>query len=194
MKGRRPIRRGSLVILTKPADFNRPSEQSVLDSQTSGSTGQPTRVSFGFEFFEQWAIAGLVTQDLLTTANRPTAQWRDDGPSRMLRSARTGALPDKSFTTARFRWTAEGIRSLILSNFTLVAVRLAGYPIHKSRFVPRDQPLPVVRWLGEKASSGTPAAIACAPSLAIRVCAYAKEHGFDLTGTQFQLSGEPYTA
>ncbi len=192
MKGRRPIERGSMVISTKPADFDSPVGHAVVEGQTSGSTGQPSQANYSFQFLYERTAAESFRRGARVAENRPEAIWRRMEPAWLLYQAKFARQGDKHFTPARFRWTVEGVREQVLQGFTLAAARLFGCPI-KLEFVPRSQPLPVVRWLAEMVAHGTPAALSCAPSLAIRVCTYAKEHGFDLPGTLFVLGGEPYT-
>lgn len=163
----------------------------MVRTETSGSTGEPTRLSSSFRFLEKRALTRLFRNSLFGDEERPRGQWRAAGQSASLSKSETTS--EKRFTTNRFRWSAEGVRSLILGNVTIAISYLSGRPVHRPQFVPRDQPLPVVKWLAANVARGTPALLACASSLAIRVCAYAKEHGFDLSGTLFEVGGEPFT-
>jgi len=182
LKGRRPIKRGALEFIVRASDFNSPFIQEVMHGRSSGSTGRPTRASFGFQYLEYQA-ASFVIDRAAHAGNRPMARWSVGSPSADLSRVKSGEKMERYFSTNGFRWTAEGVRAAIVNNSTLLAARLYGHPISRPEFVPRGDVLPVVRWLVEKVAEGSPAALGCSPSLAIRSCLFAREHGFDISGT-----------
>jgi len=192
-KGRKPIRRGDLVIETDPTDFNNPLLKPIGDKTTSGSTGRPTPVLTDFRDLE--ARASYVHfSHLALIGSRPFAQWKVGSSTGTLILVKIGRSPERVFSTIAFRWTFEGVRAAILSELTLLAAKLYGRPIPRPVVVARDEVAPVVRWLAEKTAQGMPAAVDCGASLAVRACIYAREHGLDISGTLFIVSGEPYTS
>jgi hypothetical protein len=59
--------------------------------------------------------------------------------------------------------------------------------------VRRDSVGKIVDWLEAKTSEGRPATFSCSVSAAVRICLAAKENGMDISGTLFQIGGEPFT-
>jgi hypothetical protein len=50
----------------------------------------------------------------------------------------------------------------------------------------------IARWLAAAKAEGTPAALMCTPSSAVRVCWAALDDGLDIAQTLFIFGGEPY--
>ena len=61
-KGRQPIKRGELSFETSAAEFDNPLVKPVGEKRTSGSTGQPTRIPFDFQYMEYKSAFSLLTR------------------------------------------------------------------------------------------------------------------------------------
>jgi hypothetical protein len=192
-KGRVPVRRPGLEFRAKPADFDNPlANEGLLESSSSGSTGAPVRVGVPLDRVGFRAAETLLLENG-GALGRPLAPWKDGSVRSLLRYAKVGLQPERQFTSVGFRWNREGLRYLVLVNATLLATRLAGFPLPRPEVVPVNEAARVVRWLARKSAAGAPAVMPCPMSRAVRICAVAEELGLDLTGTLFLIGGEPFT-
>jgi hypothetical protein len=85
----------------------------------------------------------------------------------------------------RYRWSEPIFR---------LGSALAGVPLPRQQFVPIEQPLPVVGWMSAVLGAGRVPHLWTFVSPAVRLCQAALEHGIDIRGSQFTLTGEPVTA
>lgn len=191
-KGREPVRRGTLEFTTSISDLSSRNTRPVMEYQSSGSTGEATRFQYDFQGLTGW-MGSHILSHLALREHRPMAAWEVGSLTRPLFLAKASSPLEKYFSTNGFRWTAEGFRTAVLNNYTLLVARLSGRPTPRPEYATRAHPLPVVRWLAEKVEEGTPALFRCSASLGARTCLFAAEHGFDISGTLFLLQGEPYT-
>jgi hypothetical protein len=195
-KGREPIRRGGLEIVTQRSDFDNPLLVSHYQAQSSGSRGTPSRGLINFDVITHEAAHLACLLDRLGLGDRPVAIWRAalfDGLKTSLRYVKIGKRLERWFTQGRVTWNAEGVRRAYLLNVARLASRLLGQPLPRPDFVPRGEVLTVTRWLADNVRAGTPAILETNPSPAVRVCQAALEHDLDIRGTFLHIVGEPYT-
>ena len=194
LKGRTPVRRTGLEFKTSPKDFDNPlGNESAVNTVSSGATGDPVRIGVPLEVIGYRAAETLFI-DNADVVGRPWATWKDASIKSLLRYAKIGMPPVKVFSTVGFRWNREGLQYIVLLYVTLLASRLAGQPIPRPEVVPTNQAVRVARWLAKKVSEGTPAVLSGRMTTAVRICLAAEQHGLDIRGTLFQMSGEPFTA
>jgi hypothetical protein len=93
--------------------------------------------------------------------------------------------PNSPSIPARYRWSARLVCWLS---------RAARRPIPSPRYVPIEDPAPILRWMTGILRSGEVPLLQTFTSSAVRVCQAAREAGVDLRGVQFTLGGEPVTA
>ncbi len=192
-KGRQPVRREGLEFEVRATDFDNPFLQPFFEAQTSGSRRGPARIEIDVDTMiaESVYIPWLI--GVGDYPGRPVASWSAGISTLRFLLVKVGRPLAKDFVTIRFRWTAESVRRAIFTYATIGAGRLFGKRLVKPEYTPRDDALRVARWLAQQSASGTPAVLNANPSLAVRLCLAAKEHGQRLDGTTLSLSGEPYT-
>lgn len=195
---RRPIVRGSLTLAPGPEDFDNPLARGPRLTATGGSRGTARPVRMDPRHLEQRAVATLLTLEAHGLAGRPLALWRPVPPghagiANALGYARCGAPLDRWFTqfpltVDRRHWRHTGLTLLALRGS-----RRAGVPIPRPEHVPLDRAEVVARWLAGCRAGGAPGFVNLPASSAVRVCRAALAEGLDVSGTVFQVGGEPLT-
>jgi hypothetical protein len=198
-KGRKPIRRGTLEISVRSRDFSNPLLARHYEAQTSGSRGVARRVPIDLDLLVQESAHIYEFMTGLNLCDRPIACWRAvppdvTGMKFVLRHAKMGKSAEFWFAQNRFDRSLAGVQFVVFTAYTVLAARLMGTPIPRPTFVPRDEVGRIVRWLAEWKRRGTPVMFDTNASSAVRICTWAREHRFDLTGTFFRVAGEPLTA
>ncbi len=197
-KGRRPIRRGSLEIVTRAEDFDNPLGGPGISATSGGSRSRGTRLNVDLAHFARDALYIALERDMHGLAGRPTAMWRPPLPwgaglKTMICSARAGILYDRWFAQQVTRFDRHGWKYAATTMATVVTSRLAGRRIPMPEEVPLDRADIVARWLAERREGGLPGMLCCAPSAAVRVCLAAGELGLDIAGSVLLCGGEPLT-
>jgi hypothetical protein len=197
-KGRKPIRRGSLVLEVRDVDFDNPGTRYVMTSSSSGSRGPARRTKYDFAYMEDGAVLSAITSQVQGRDGRPSAIWRPVPPGGGLRSmvnhVKRGEPIDRWFTQVPLRFTPKLAREYLLTRYTIAASRRLGSPIPEPEYVPLDRAIVIARWLAEQTAKGTPAHFSAFAGSGVRVCLAAKEAGLDISGTSFRFGGEPLTA
>jgi hypothetical protein len=144
--------------------------------------------------FEERRVNQLLVFDAYRAFGWRHALWGIPGGSavlRLLRYAGIGCPPARWFSPVdvthlhpRYRWSARILKW---------GARLAGVRLPGPEHVPLDDVLPIARWMHEVARTGRRPHFHGSPSSAVRVCLAALEHGLDVTGACFTVSGEPFT-
>jgi hypothetical protein len=194
LKGRRPVVRGSTILSIHPDLLRNPLTGPHLSVRSSGSRSMGTLVIVDLALFEERRVNQALVFDAYGAFGWRHALWGAPGGGavlRLLRYAGSGCPPVRWFSPvditrvhARYRWSAR-----ILS----WGARVAGVRMPAPEHVPLDDVLPIARWMHEVVRSGVPAHFHGSPSAAVRVCLAALEHGLDVTGAHFTVSGEPLT-
>jgi hypothetical protein len=194
-KGRVPLRRGSATYDDEQVAVSaaRPG-QPAFGSGASGGTVRPVPLSCSFE-------SDLAVDVCAYLAARGLDQrwrhgfWEVPGGSSLrhrLWLARVGPrlevwfsqVDPASITESRYRWSE---RLLGLGS------RLIGAPLPRARFVPVDDPGPIVHWIDSQLRSGAVPHLWTFVSSAARVCQVAASMGVELRGAQLTANGEPIT-
>jgi hypothetical protein len=197
LKGRRPLRRGSLEIAVEPADFDNPLLLASYEARSGGSRGAGTRVLvdldlLAFEAAHQSLFAAEFALD-----DCIAAQWRPVPPgiagiNNALRSARIGQPLARWFSQTDPA-LAGGADGLLLQSLLAIG-RWRGGVIPAPVHVPVSDAATVARWLaGVRASGRRPLLDGTASGL-VRVCVAAVEGGLDISGSMLRSGGEPLTA
>lgn len=198
LKGRRPLRRGSLELAVASEDFDNPGLRHVLVGSTSGSRGPARRTRIDFRHLEDNAVYVPLSLHVHGLAGRPYAIWRPVPPGQAglgsaLSHAKAGKATDRWFSQYPLVLTPKRAREYAFTRVALRASRRAGVPIPRPEHVPLDRADVVARWLAEQAARGTPALLTVPGSSGVRVCLAAERAGLDISGTVFRFGGEPLT-
>ena len=194
MKGRRPLRRGSLEIETRADDFDNPLLAPAYTASSGGSRGAGTRVLVDLDLLAYEAAHQSLFAEREGLTACVAAQWRPVPPgiagiNNALRSARIGQPLARWFTQSDPRRLEPGDALLLR-----VLVRAGrGGAIPAPEHVPVEDARTVARWLaGVVARGATPLLDSTASGL-VRVCAAARDAGLDVAGARLRFGGEPLT-
>jgi hypothetical protein len=195
LKGRAPIVRDGVELAADATRFDSPDVRAGLVVATSGSTGTPTRTQLDLHHIAQQAkhmLLGYHMQDLL---DAPAALWRgmlpdSSGVGNILRHAHMGKPMDRFFVTSRVAENRPAWLYTLLTYLLPVLGRLHGEPFPWPRYVPLDDPLPIVRWLQTALAARGKALVRTGVSKAVRISLEAQARHVDLTGAVFFGAGE----
>jgi len=197
LKGRRPLRRGSLEIATTPGDFDNPLLAASYEARSGGSRGAGTRVLVDLDLLAYEAAHQALFAAEFALDGCVAAQWRPVPPgiagiNNALRSARIGQPLARWFSqTDPAR--AAAADALLLRYLVRVGGMRGGVvpaPVH----VPVDEAATVARWLAGTRASGRRALLDSTASGLVRVCSAAAAAGLDVSGAMLRFGGEPFTA
>lgn len=195
-KGRQPAVRGSSVVHVDPRHLRNPWLTTHFEGATSGSRGPRTSVAIDLEFMRERAVNATLAWSPRGIHGWRNALWEIPGGgalSHVLRLAAMGIVPERWFSQVdpaaaglhpRYRWSARALR---------LGSWLVGAPIPGPRYVPLDEPLPIVRWMASVLRDGHIPHLETFPTSAVRVCQRALGAGVELRGAHFSLIGEPFT-
>jgi len=195
-KGRVPTVRGGTTVEVDPERLYNPLVSSYLAVRSGGTRGHATMVPLGLESIREVAVNQGLSLDARGGLGWTQALNGVPGGSStrvVLRHAACGVPFDRWFSQVdpagpglhpRYRWSVRVMRW---------AGRLGGMSIPAPQYVPPEDPRPIIDWMaGVLRRGGTPHLRSFA-SAAVTLCRTASEIGVDLSGTQFTLTGEPYT-
>ena len=192
-KGLAPIRRGSLELEVRAADFDNPLREAHYAARSGGSGGAARPILVDLSSVAQDACHFAVLLDAFGAWERPTAIWYPMPPGVIglkvaLWNARLARPVERWFSHTRL----EPRPALMTAAAWAVARtrrRRIPFPVH----TPTEDADRVATWMEARRHGGRPALLACTPSSAVRTCLAAEAAGADLEGAMFRLGGEPYT-
>ena len=194
-KGREPVKRGNTTFTVSPGQFRNPAVRQHLRTQSGGSTGAPTRMSWSLARVSRTAGYAAIRQAAYGIKGLPKARWRGLMPqevSSLLNSALIDAMPERWFTPQtpfdlRMPW-----RRYPLATYALLgAMRWHGARPPWPEHVPLESAHIVARWAAEKSRTHGGCYISAGASMSLRICLAAKAEGIDLRGVRFSAGGEP---
>ena len=197
LKGRAEVVRGSTRFRIDPRQLHNPRVQRDLEGASSGSRGARTVVPIDLDAIRAQGIDIAVALAARGGLSWSLAVWGVPGGAAMdqvLSASGCGLRPSRWFSQVapaapglhpRYLWSARWL-SLISA--------LAGRPLPLPRFVPLDQPEPILEWLAEELRRGRTPCLRTFASSAVRLCQAAQAAGQSLEGVQFWMGGEPVTA
>ena len=197
LKGRGPVRRGSLELHVEPVDLVRPGAVVHGISESSGSRGPRTAVPIDLAFIRDHAIdtwLGLAAHDGLDWAH---SHWGVPGGTSItnpLEFAKGGSALRRWFTPVEIDYPGLAPRYRLAAWTLRMGSRLAGIRFPHPTHAPLDDPTPVVRWLRATLDEGVTPHVWTFASSAVLACEAARAAGVDIAGTRFTMGGEPTTA
>jgi hypothetical protein len=196
LKGRRPLRRGSLEIATRAEDFDNPLLAPAYTASSGGSRGAGTRVLVDLDLLAYEAAHQALFAERFDLGGCVAAQWRPVPPgiagiNNALRSARIGQPLMRWFSQSDPR-QAEPADALLLRVLVHTARRHGGV-IPAPEHVPVEDARAVARWLADVVAGGAVPLLDSTASGLVRVCAAARDARLDVTGARLRFGGEPLT-
>jgi hypothetical protein len=197
-KGERPIVRPGLEIPVEEADFDNPLLAHHYEARSAGSRSAGRRVVVDLDLLAHESAYKWIFLTNHGLTERPHAVWFPPPPGAaglkcVLYAACLGRPAARWFTQVPPDFGTGSSKYRLFTTATVLASRLAGRPIPRPVYTPREDAGEVVAWLAAKRAEGTPAVVSTNPSVAARASAVAIESGLDISGTVFQLGGEPLT-
>jgi hypothetical protein len=196
LKGRRPLRRGSLSLEVEPEQLRNPGARAHLLLSSGGSRGPASPVAVDLAFMRETNANHRCALEARGGTGWAHGVWDVPGGAaiiRLLRLAGIGAPPVRWFSQIdpraaslhpRYRWSARALR------WGSVA---AGAPLPAPVHVPVADPWPIARWMAEVLAAGRAPHLVTTVSAALRLVQCAGAAGVALTGAQLTVSGEPVT-
>jgi hypothetical protein len=197
VKGRRPLRRGSLEIATSPSSFDNPLPSRSFAAQTGGSRGPGRRLLIDLDLIAHEACYEQVSGAALTLLDRPKAVWRPVPPGTaglktVLRFAKIGAPFARWFSQSPVRSAVEW-RHLLFTSAAGATARWHGCRLPTPEHVPVGRADVVAAWLAACRAANTPGLVDTNAASAVRVCLAAEAAGLAIDGSLFRVGGEPYS-
>jgi hypothetical protein len=195
-KGRSIATRGSSVVTVDPDRLRNPNAEFHFRARSGGTRSGGTPILMDLAFIRGCGVNAMLTLAARGGSNWLKSTWETPGAGarfRLLEMSSFGAPPVRWFTQVdpstkaidpMFRWSERAMRW---------GSRLASVPLPPPVFAPLSDPTPIAQWIKSVRATGQVPFIFTFPSSAVRLCHAAIEHGLDISGTQFTLSGEPIT-
>ena len=196
LKGRRPIVRGRTSIEADTDGFLNPLVRADLLRYRSGSRGSQAPVPVGLASLRERAVTLCLSYDVRGGIGWRHGYWEVPGGASMVH-----VLECHPFQGPPARWFSQldpaspGLHPRYRWSACLMcwAAAAAGVRPSCARYVPLDDPFPIIDWmLDVRRQRGTPHLKTYASSAA-RLCQVAYERGVDLGGVRFTVTGEPVT-
>ena len=196
LKGRAPLRRGSLEIATRAEDFDNPLLAPAYAASSGGSRGAGTRVLVDLDLLAYEAAHQALFAERFGLGACVAAQWRPVPPgiagiNNALRSARIAQPLVRWFSQSDPHGLDPG--NALLLRILVRTSRRHGGAIPAPEHVPVDDAVVVARWLAETVARGATPLLDSTASGLVRVCAAARRNGLDVAGARLRFGGEPLT-
>jgi hypothetical protein len=189
MKGRTPIRRGSLTLTPSDRHFRNPRAAGHLVVYSGGSGGLPTGSPRSLAHEALIADLQAVVGHAHRLGNHQTAVWSMSLGPAALYMAKAGR-PIR-------QWFYPIARLPLAARLQHVAWRQifgrAGVRIPTPRYADVRDPRALARWMIEAATRGAPTLLICTSSMAVRLSVAARSEGLSLEGTVLMTRSEPMT-
>lgn len=198
-KGKCPVERSGLRLPVSAASWDNPLLQRDFEVQSTGSSSARRRVLVDLDILAQDSVALGVFLDSYGLRGSTHVIWRPipPGSAGFKRSLQLAKLRERDcvwFSQNPYRPTWAAWKSWVFFTLALIVSRVARNPLMWPRFAPLDAAPMIAKWLQEARSAGKTVHFDTNVSSAIRVVQAAQEAGLDISGTQFRLGGEPFTA
>ncbi len=197
-KGRSPLVRGGRTFEVGPASFDNPLGRRSIVSQTTGSTGKPTRVNMELDHIAAMCAGRMLVQHANGVAGRPTVIYRAGLPStaavgNILSHVVMGNPVRRWFSPLGADETGAPARFRIAGAMLPAMARLSGQPFPEMEVVPISEAVRIARVAAQFAQDEGSCLVRCAISTSLAVSKAAVKAGIDMTGVTFMGASEPAT-
>jgi hypothetical protein len=194
--GRCEVVRGASRFLIKPSTLMNPTSRPHVPLRSSGSRSSGTPVTMDLAFFRDTAVDTVFYLDARKSITSEKATWEVPGGValyRILTLSLSGVPPVHWFSQLDLTGPGLDLRYKGSTRILELGGWLAQTSLPRPRFVPLEDPLPIVRWMEDSLRRGKTPHLFTYASSAVRLSLRAQEMGVDLKGTQITMSGEPTT-
>ena len=197
-KARKPLVRSGRVFHFREQDFDNPYLSYCYQARSSGSTGAGTRANIDLEFLREGSTHLAIRLAAHDLKNTPCAIWHmilpaNAGMVSLLKYAKVGRVPLKWFTPLDKTGIRVTLRNRMLTNYIIYMGRVLGLALPRPQFVSLNRADLMAKWLAEMIVIHGSCILNTFVSLAVRICAWAREKGLNLRGVTFFVTGEPLT-
>lgn len=191
MRGRQPVKRGSLTFEVNGNSFDNPMNRSHYYASSGGTSGKAVRAGIDLEDHAESAPDWAVWFAARGWLGRPLIFWTPTHTgmaNRYLKCAKFGAPYIKWFASANMASLHDRFRSTMVHGLVR---SIGGYS--KPVPVPVDAPEVVGRYLLDLLEKGQKPLVNTAPSSAAQLSIDIQKRGRSLQGVTFLLGAEPVT-
>jgi hypothetical protein len=197
-KGKTDVVRGSDRFTFRESDLDNPFLPGWIEGQSSGTRSTGTRTKFDLRQLLEQSYYRLPLLASMNGLDFPHGMWKPTPP------AMSGVSHVLTFWIAEkpvARWFSpvdEGQAGASLEHklalrYILYGGRLWGARLARPEHVSLSQADVVARWMAATKAEFGGCSLSSSVSSAVKVCHAAGEHGLDIRGTLFAVSGEPLT-
>jgi len=188
-KGRKEAVRGSQRFVFAEDDFDNPHLSPHFEARSGGSRGPSTPVKRGLPSIADLAAKTALALNAHRLSHSDHVLWLIAGLTPMLIYAKLGRPPIAWFYPSK----PLPVKLHAGSRYLAALGRLQGCHLPAPAFLDLQDPARMAIWLATRLKEGKPVCVTTYASSAVRICAAAKERGFNLNGACFITLGEPYT-
>lgn len=197
-KGRSAITRSNETFEPQADAFDNPFLRGHYETNSSGSTGQATRVMLDLDHIEAIAWYHLVAHEAHGVCGAPILLWAPglpsgNGVSNLMRSVMLGNPVRAWYSPLSSSEHRPALRFRAATSYISVVTGLRGGRNIRPEHVPFNAPAAVAQRAAGFAKAEGRCLVRTPVSMALRVALAAKELGIDLTGVTFMGGGEPAT-
>jgi hypothetical protein len=196
--GRQPIVRPGLELQVSSGDFDNPQMKRGFELQTGGSGGLPRPILVDFRLPAHDGMHLALFRESAGNRGWPSAMWLPVPPGvaglrSVVSEAAVGETFDRWFSQTPVLPPGGSVRAAALaaSATAVAAARRTRIPF--PRHVPPEDADEAARWLSRALARTKTGYFFSFPSSAVRVCAAARERGYDISGAHFRVGSEPLT-
>ena len=198
-KGRAPLIRDGRTFPVGDTSFDNPLGTRSLQSQTTGSTGTPTRANIDLRHIESMAAGRILSHAANGVSDWPTIMYRAGLPSgagvgNILTHIVMGNPVRHWMSPVSSAEVAAPMRFRLAGAMLPVMARISGQPFPKMEVVPITDAIKVARAAAALVREEGHCLVRCAISTSLAVATAAFEAGLDLAGVTFMGAAEPATA
>ncbi len=197
-KGRSPLVRDGRTFPVGPLSFDNPLGTRSLETQTTGSTGKPTRANIDLRHIEAMAAGRILSQQANGVLGWPTIMYRAGLPSaagigNILTHIVMGNPVRHWMSPLSVAEVGAPMRFRLAEAMLPVMARLSGQEFPPMEVVPIENAVKVAEAAAALVRSEGRCLVRCAISTSLSVATAAVEAGLDLTGVMFMGAAEPAT-
>ena len=196
-KGRCLAELNGKKVTVNPDLLRNPLVRSHLELKSGGSRSAGTGVVFDLNFINHCALDTALVMHCRGGNAWLKANWEVPGGGALfslLELCKCGSTPLRWFSQIAPQSRSLHARYRYSHWLLFWGGLLGGRSMPRPKHVSLEDARPIASWMAQVLAGGQTPYLLTYPSNALRVCRSAVEHGFDISGAQFTIAGEPCTA